>query len=142
MAATMQLEVVSAEELLFEGKVQELIAPGMLGDMGVMPGHAQLISTLKPGELKYKTEEGLFASLFVSGGILEVQPKIVTVLADTAIRAHDLDEQRAKESHQLAEDALQGKDPQDMDYEAIRAELEAAKAQLEMIHRANRTIHG
>lgn len=142
MASTMNLDVVSAETSLFAGTVQELIAPGTLGDLGIMPGHAQLISNLRAGELRYKTEEGDMASLFVSGGILEVQPNIVTVLADTAVRAEDLDEQLAEEARKRAEDALQGKDPEDLDYESIRAELEAAKAQIEMIHRAGKTLRG
>ena len=142
MASTMNLDVVSAETSLFAGTVQELIAPGTLGDLGIMPGHAQLISNLRAGELRYKTEAGEMASLFVSGGILEVQPTIVTVLADTAVRAEDLDEQLAEEARKRAEDALQGKDPQDMDYESIRAELDAAKAQIEMIHRVGKTLRG
>ncbi len=142
MASTMNLDVVSAETSLFAGTVQELIAPGTLGDLGIMPGHAQLISNLRAGELRYKTEDGEMASLFVSGGILEVQPNIVTVLADTAVRAEDLDEQRAEDARKRAEDALQGKDPQDLDYESIRAELDAAKAQIEMIHRAGKTLRG
>ena len=142
MTATMHLDVVSAEESMFTGVVQELIAPGTLGDLGIMPGHAQLITNLRPGELQYKTEEGTMASLFVSGGILEVQPTVTTVLADTAIRAEDLDEQMAEEARKRAEDALQGKDPEDLDYEAIQAELEAAKAQIEMIHRVGKTLRG
>lgn len=142
MASTMNLDVVSAETSLFSGTVQELIAPGTLGDLGIMPGHAQLISNLRAGELRYKTEDGQMASLFVSGGILEVQPTIVTVLADTAVRAEDLDEELATEARKRAEDALQGKDPQDLDYESIRIELEAAKAQIEMIHRVGATLRG
>lgn len=142
MASTIHLDVVSAEKSLYAGTVQELIAPGTLGDLGIMPGHAQLISNLRAGELRYKTEEGTMASLFVSGGILEVQPNIVTVLADTAVRAEDLDEQLAEEARKRAEDALQGKDPEDLDYESIHAELEAAKAQIEMIHRAGKTLRG
>jgi len=142
MAKTMQLDVVSAEELLFEGVVQELIAPGALGDLGIMPGHAQLISNLKCGELRYKNEEGEQVSLFVSGGILEVQPDSVTVLADTAIRAEDLDEQLSKEAEQQAIEALEGKNPQDLDYNAIKAQLDAAKAQIEMVRRVNKTIRG
>ena len=140
MTATMHLDVVSAESAMFTGTVRELIAPGILGDLGIMPGHAQLISNLRPGELRYQTEEGEAASLFVSGGILEVQPTVVTVLADTAVRAEDLDEQLAQEARKRAEDALQGKDPADLDYEAIQIELEAAKAQIEMIHRVGKTL--
>ena len=140
MTATMHLDVVSAEHSMFAGTVQELIAPGTLGDLGIMPGHAQLISNLRPGELRYKTEDGSMASLFVSGGILEVQPQVVTVLADTALRAEDLDEQLAEQARKQAEDALQGKDPEDLDYDSIHAELNAAKAQLEMIHRIGKTL--
>ncbi len=136
---TMQLDVVSAEESLFSGAVQELIAPGSMGDLGIMPRHSQLITTLKAGELKYKTDDGE-VSLFVAGGIMEVQPSIVTILADTAVRSEDLDEQTAKDAQKRAENALEGKDPEDLDYEAIKAELDAAKAQIEMIHRIGKVL--
>ena len=139
MATTIHLDVVSAEESIFSGTVQEVIAPGSMGDLGIMPSHSQLITTLKAGELRYKTDEG-FASLFVAGGIMEVQPSIVTVLTDTAVRAEDLDEKAAEDAKKRAEDALQGKDPEDMDYEAVKAELDAAKAQIEMIHRIGKTL--
>ena len=139
MAMTMHLDVVSAEESLFSGLVEEVIAPGTMGDLGIMPRHSQLITTLKAGELQYKTKDGL-VSLFVAGGIMEVQPSIVTVLTDTAVRADDLDEQAAQEAMKRAEAALDGKDPDDMDYEAIKAELDAAKAQIEMIHRIGKTL--
>ncbi|WP_299872160.1 F0F1 ATP synthase subunit epsilon [uncultured Cocleimonas sp.] len=139
MAMTMHLDVVSAEESIFSGTVQELIAPGTMGDLGILPGHSQLISTIKAGELKYKTDDGE-SLLFVAGGVMEVQPSIVTVLADTVVRAEDLDEKAAEDAKKRAEDALQGKDPQDLDYEAIQAELDAAKAQIEMIHRIGRTL--
>jgi len=139
MATTMLLDVVSAEESIYSGTVKELIAPGTMGDLGIMPSHSQLITTLKAGELKYTTDEGV-SSLFVAGGIMEVQPSIVTVLTDTAVRSEDLDEKTAEEAKQRAEDALQGKDPEDMDYEAIKAELDAAKAQIQMIHRIGKTL--
>ena len=135
MAMTMHLDVVTAEKKLFSGTVEEVIAPGVLGNMGILPRHAQLISRLRAGELQYRTTEGNLASLFVSGGILEVQPHVVTVLADTGMRAEDLDEQAAREAMQRAKDALEGKDPEDLDYESIQAELKAAKAQIEMLHR-------
>jgi F-type H+-transporting ATPase subunit epsilon len=140
MATTMQLEVVSAESSLFSGEVIEIFAPGEMGDLGIMPRHTQLITTLKAGELRYVTEEEGDASLFVAGGVMEVQPHIVTVLADTAIRAKDLDAEAAEAAKQRAEDALQGKDPEDLDYEAIQTELDAAKAQIEMIHRIGKTL--
>ncbi len=139
MAMTMHLDVVSAEESLFSGIVEEILAPGTMGDLGILPRHSQLITTLKAGELRYKTPDGE-ASLFVAGGIMEVQPSIVTVLADTAVRAEDLDEQAAVEARKRAEDALQGKDPEDLDYEAVKAELDAAVAQLEMIHRIGKLL--
>ncbi len=137
MATTMHLDVVSAEEQLFSGAVEELIAPGAEGDLGILPRHNQLISNLRPGELRYKTSEGM-QSLFVSGGILEVQPHVVTVLSDTAIRADDLDEQSAIEARERAETALAGKDPEDLDYEQLQIELEAAKAQFEMFQRISK----
>lgn len=140
MAMTMHLDVVSAEEQLFSGTVEELIAPGVEGDLGILPRHNQLISNLRPGELRYKTDDGM-ASLFVSGGVLEVQPHVVTVLADTAIRADDLDEQAAIAAQKEAEEALAGKDPEDLDYDTLQAELEAAKAQIEMFQRISQMRH-
>ena len=134
MAMTFHLDVVTAGQSLFSGTVEEVIAPGAMGDLGIMPRHSQLISKLRAGELQYKTEDGM-ASLFVSGGVLEVQPHVVTVLADTGMRAEDLDEAAAREAMKQAQDALQGKDPEDLDYEAIQTELESAKAQIEMLHR-------
>ena len=135
MAMTFHLDVVTAEQQLFSGMVEEVIAPGAMGDLGIMPRHSQLISKLRAGELQYKTTEGAMASLFVSGGVLEVQPHVVTVWADTGMRAEDLDEAAAREAMKQATDALQGKDPEDLDYEAIQTELESAKAQIEMLHR-------
>ena len=138
MATTMRLDVVSAEKKLFSGTVYEVSVPGVMGELGIYPRHAQLISPLRAGELRYKPEGGDSASLFVSGGIVEVQPNVVTVLADTAIRADDLDEKAAQEAKKRAEDALQGKDPADLNYEVLQAELEAAKAQIEMLQRISK----
>lgn len=139
MATTIRLDVVSAEEAIFSGDVLELTAPGEMGAMGILPRHSQLIATLKPGELNYKTSEGV-STLFVAGGIIEVQPNIVTILADSAVRVEDLDEQAAADSVTRAQNALAGKDPEDLDYAAIQAELDAAKAQIEMIHRIGKTL--
>ncbi|WP_020558343.1 F0F1 ATP synthase subunit epsilon [Thiofilum flexile] len=138
MAMTIRLDVVSAEKKLFSGMVYEVSVPGVMGELGIYPRHAQLISPLRPGELRYKPENGDAASLFVSGGIVEVQPYVVTVLADTAIRADDLDEKAAIEAKKRAEDALAGKDPEDLNYETLQAELEAAKAQIEMLQRISK----
>ncbi|MCL4155127.1 UNVERIFIED_CONTAM: hypothetical protein GTU68_036998 [Idotea baltica] len=112
-----------------------------MGAMGILPNHSQLIATLRPGELNYTTDTGV-ASLFVAGGIIEIQPTIVTILADSAVRAEDLDEQAANDSVLRAENALAGKDPEDLDYAAVQAELDAAKAQVEMIHRIGKTLRG
>jgi len=139
MAMTMHLDVVSTEESIFSGIVEEVLASGTMGDLGIMPRHSQLITTLKPGELRFKTSDG-DVSLFVVGGVMEVQPSIVTVLADTIVRAEDLDEKLAQEAQKRAEDALKGKDPADLDYEAIKVELDTAKAQIEMIHKVGKTL--
>jgi F-type H+-transporting ATPase subunit epsilon len=137
MIASTKLNVVSAEEELFCGEVKKVVAPGIMGDLGILPGHTQLITTIRAGELRYTLadEDETVVSLFVAGGILEVQPHLITVLSDTALRAEDLDAEKSQRAMQRAEDALQGKDPQDLNYEALQAELDAAKAQIEMIHR-------
>lgn len=140
MAMTMHLNVVSAENKLFSGTVGEIFAPGSMGELGILPRHTQLITTLKAGELRYVTPEGNQAALFVAGGVLEIQPHVVTVLADTAVRAEDLDQKAAENAMQRAKDALVGKDPEDLDYAAVQAELDAAKAQIEMIHRIGKTL--
>lgn len=137
MIASTKLNVVSAEEELFCGEVKKVVVPGAMGDLGILPGHTQLITTIRSGELRYipADEDETEVSLFVAGGILEVQPHLITVLSDTALRAEDLDAEKSQRAMQRAEDALQGKDPQDLNYEALQAELDAAKAQMEMIHR-------
>jgi F-type H+-transporting ATPase subunit epsilon len=122
---------------LFCGDVKKVVVPGTMGDLGILPGHTQLITTIRAGELRYvmADEDETEVSLFVAGGILEVQPHLITVLSDTALRAEDLDAEKSQRAMQRAEDALQGKDPQDLNYEVLQAELDAAKAQIEMIHR-------
>jgi len=140
MQSSVKLSVVSAEEELYSGYVEKVVAPGSMGDLGIMPGHTQLITTIRPGELRFvpaNTDEAE-VSLFVAGGILEVQPHIVTVLSDTALRADELDAEKSQEAVQRAKDVLEGKDPKDLDYEAAQAELDAAKAQIEMIQRISK----
>jgi len=124
MSSSTKLNVVSAEEELFCGDIEKVVAPGMMGDLGILPGHTQLITTLRSGELRYimADEDKTEVSLFVAGGILEVQPHLISVLADTALRAEDLDAERAKNAMQRAKDALQGKDPKDLNYEALQTE--------------------
>ncbi len=139
MAMTMQLDVVSAEKELFSGTVSAVFAPAVMGDVGIYPRHVPLVTSLRPGELKIETEGQEDQYLYVSGGILEVQPQIVTVLSDTAIRAEDLDEAKAMQAKRRAEDML--KDQQgDFDAAKAKAELARAAEQLRMIKRM-RNLH-
>jgi F-type H+-transporting ATPase subunit epsilon len=128
----MQVEIVSAEEDIFSGEAELVIAPAEMGDVGVMPQHTPLITRLRPGEVRLQTQGEEERFYFVSGGILEVQPHVVTVLADTAIRAKDLDEAQAREAKQRAEEALADKQS-DMDYATAQARLVEAAAQLRML---------
>lgn len=130
--ATMQVEIVSAEEEIFSGEAEMVIAPAEMGDIGIMPRHTPLITRLRPGEVKLQAEGQDDQFYFVSGGIIEVQPHIVTVLADTALRAKDLDEAQAEEAKQRAEEALADKQS-DMDYATAQARLAEAVAQLRML---------
>ena len=105
----MHLDIVSAEEEIFSGNVKNIVAAAMMGEVGIYPKHTPMITPLKPGEIKIITEEDEEQLFFVSGGVLEVQPNIVTILADTAIRGEDLDEAKAAESKKRAEEALADK---------------------------------
>ncbi len=134
MAMTMHLDVVSAEKELFSGTVLAVFAPAVMGDVGIYPRHAPLVTSLRPGELKIEIEGQEDQYLYVSGGILEVQPHVVTVLSDTAIRAEDLDEAEAMQAKQRAEDVLKDQ-KSDFDAAKARAELARAAEQLRMIKR-------
>jgi F-type H+-transporting ATPase subunit epsilon len=132
---TMHVDIVSAEESIFSGTVEELYAPGEMGELGIFPRHTQLVTRLKPGEVRVKREgQSEQEMYFVSGGILEVQPHVVTVLADTAVRAKDLDEAAALEAKKQAEEALADKKA-DFDYAKAQAELAEAVAQLRTIQK-------
>ncbi len=131
---TMHVDVVSAEEQIYSGTAEFLAAPGEMGEIGVLPRHAPLLTRIKAGALRIKVansndEEVL---VYVSGGILEVQPHVVTVLADTAIRGSDLDEAKALEAKRLAEEALVNRTG-NIDYASAQAELAEAVAQLAAI---------
>ncbi len=130
--ALMHLDIVSAEEEIFSSNVKSIIASASLGEIGIYPKHTPLISPLKPGEIKIVTDTGEEQSFFVSGGIIEVQPDIVTILADTAMRGNDLDEAKAEESKKRAEEALADKSDK-IDAAKALAELAQAAAQLKMI---------
>ena len=128
----MHLDIVSAEEKIFSGNVKNIIAAAMMGEVGIFPKHTPMITPLKPGEVKIITEEDEEKLFFISGGVIEVQPDIVTVLADTAIRGEDLDEAKAEESKKRAEEALADKSD-NIDAAKALAELAQAAAQLKVI---------
>ena len=134
MASTMQLDIVSAETEIFSGTVNAVIAPAIVGDVGIYPQHTPLVTRLKPGELKIEVEGEEDHFIYVSGGMLEVQPDVVTVLSDTAIRAEDRDESMALEAKQRAEEALKDKQSE-IDSARALAELAEAAAQLRMIEK-------
>ena len=133
-AATIQVDIVSAEGEIFSGPATEVFAPASQGDLGIYPRHAPLLTLLKAGEVRVKTADGAEHFFFVGGGALEVQPQKVTVLADTALRAKDLDEAAAVAAKQRAEDALKDKSGAITQAEAL-AELTRTIAQLKMIER-------
>jgi F-type H+-transporting ATPase subunit epsilon len=135
MANTIQVDVVSAEELIFSGPAEFVVLPGVVGELGILPGHTPLLTQIKPGAVRMKLP-GAEAEefVFVQGGFLEVQPQHVTVLADTAIRAKDLDEVAALEAKRAAEEAMQNKTSGEEIAQA-EAELAGALAQLEAIRK-------
>ena len=135
MAHTIQVEVVSAEEQIYSGPAEFVVLPGMVGELGILPGHTPLLTEIKPGAVRIKIPDQPEDELvFVQGGFLEVQPHHVTVLADTAIRAKDLDEKAALEAKRLAEEAMQNKTSREEIAQA-EAELAGALAQLEAIRK-------
>ncbi|BFM50147.1 F0F1 ATP synthase subunit epsilon [Marinomonas sp. THO17] len=129
MARTVHCDIVSAEQEIFSGSVETLVAPGSYGDLGIMPGHAALLTTLEPGPVRVVKEGGEEEFIFVSGGFLEVQPHRVTVLANTATRAKDLDEEAAVKAQEHAKELLAHQNP-DIDYTRATAELAEAMARL------------
>ena len=133
-AHTIHVDIVSAEGELFSGDAAMVFAPASQGDLGIAPRHAPLLTILKPGEVIVQTPDGERQHFYVGGGALEVQPNKVTVLADTAIRAKDLDEAAALEAKQRAEEALKDKSAH-IDQAQALAELARAAAQLKLIER-------
>ena len=133
MVATVHIDVVSAEESIFSGEAEFVAAPAQMGEVGIYPHHAPMITSIKPGALRIKladkNEEQL---IYISGGILEVQQGVVTVLADTAIRGHDLDEAQANAAKKAAEEAMKNRSS-DVDYAKAQAELAEAIAQIQAI---------
>ena len=140
MAMTVHVDVVSAEELIFSGLAESVVIPGIMGELGIYPRHAPLLTRIKPGSVRIKrpdqTDEEL---IYVSGGMLEVQPSHVTILSDTAIRGKDLDEARALQAKQAAEELLKNR-AADVDYAQAEAELLQAIAQLRAIQQIRKQV--
>ena len=134
MANTFQVDVVSAEEQIFSGQAEFVALPGEAGELGIYPKHTPLITRIRPGAVRIEKADGSEEFVFVAGGILEVQPNGVTVLADTAIRGADLDEAKATAAKKQAEEAMQSQDSK-IDYAKAQAELASAIAQLAAIQR-------
>lgn len=141
MAISVHCDVVSAEESIFSGVVEFAVFPGEAGELGVYPHHTPLLTRIRPGTIRLKVQgKSEYELVYVSGGMLEIQPDMITVLADTAIRAHDLDEAKALEAKKRAEEALANRQAE-IDYAAAEAELAQAIAQLQAIQRLRKHTH-
>lgn len=139
MAMTMHVNIVSAEHEIFSGTAEVVVAPAAMGEVGIYPRHTQMLSPLKPGEVRITKEGGEEEAIYVSGGILEVQPHVVTILSDTAVRAQDLDEAAAMEAKQKAEQALKDR-TDEMELAEAQSQLAEAVAQLQTIQRIRKKI--
>ena len=140
MAMTVHVDVVSAEKSIFSGLAEFVALPGESGELGILPGHVPLITRIKPGTVRIKLPHDKEELIFVAGGLLQVQPGLVTVLADTAIRGADLDQAKAQEAKRRAEEALVNRSAE-MDYARAQAELSEAIAQLSAIERLRKHGH-
>lgn len=139
MAATIQVEIVSAEEEIYSGVAEMVVASAELGEVGIAPGHTPFITRIRPGEVRVKSPDGAEdLAIYVSGGILEVQPHMVSILSDTAVRVADLDEAAAEKAKAQAEASLAGAAPGEIDYAAVQAQLAEASAQLQLIKKLRR----
>ncbi len=138
MTMTVHVDVVSAEESIFSGLAEFVVLPGQAGELGILPGHMPLMTTIKPGAVRLKLpQQDQEELIFVAGGVLEVQPGLVTVLADTAIRGKDLDEAKALDAKRKAEEAMTDRSAE-LDYARAQAELAEAVAQLSAIQKLRR----
>jgi F-type H+-transporting ATPase subunit epsilon len=127
--STIRVDVVSAEESIFSGEAKFVALPGESGELGILPGHIPLITRIKPGAVRIEKADGGEEFVFVAGGILEVQPHLITVLSDTAIRGHDLDEAKASEARKVAEEAVKNA-KSDIDLAKATSELAVMAAQI------------
>ena len=142
MAMTIHVDIVSAEGEIFTGSAEMVYAPAAMGEVGIAPRHTPMVTRLKPGEVRVDTGGGKeMQHFYVSGGILEVQPHVVTVLADTALRAADLDEAAAQEAKRRAEEAISNKSAE-FEYARAQAELAEAVAQLRAIQNVRKGKRG
>lgn len=141
MAATFSCHVVSAEEEIYSGEVEMISATGTLGELGILPGHTPLLSPLVPGPVVIRNAQGEQEVVYVSGGTLEVQPKEVTILADTAIRAHDVDEAAALEAQKQAAQALVDQSSE-MEYSTALLQLAEASAQIRTLSAMKKKLGG
>ncbi|VAW55425.1 ATP synthase epsilon chain [hydrothermal vent metagenome] len=132
MAMTTHVDIVSAEKEIWSGEATMVFAPGKMGELGIAPRHTPLLTMLKAGEVRVRNQKGEDESYFISGGMLEIQPHVVTILTDTAVRADDLDEAAAIEAKARAEEAMQDKNS-DMDFAKASAQLAEAAAMVETI---------
>jgi len=132
--ATIHVDIVSAEGEIFSGEASMVFVPAVMGEIGIAPRHAPLLTTLKPGEVRIQTPDGEEQFIFVGGGAIEIQPHLVTVLADTALRARDLDEAAALQAKQRAEEALRNRTDA-VDAAELQAELARSMAQLRAIEK-------
>jgi len=134
MAKSFKVDIVSAEQEIYSGSAEMVIAPGEAGELGVLPEHVPLLTRVKPGTVRIIKEGTPDEIIYVSGGMMEVQPDRVTILADTSVRAHDLDEAKAMEAERLAKEAITNRQGQ-MDIAKAQAELAEAVAQLQAIRK-------
>ena len=137
--ATIQCDIVSAEKAIYSGEVAMVVASGVAGELGIAPRHAPLITQLKPGQVRVLFEDGSEEDFYVSGGILEVQPHLVSVLADTALRADDIDEAAALQAKEEAENLLKSKTKK-QDLAKVQADLAKAVAQIQAITRLKKQL--
>ncbi|MFK7890037.1 MAG: F0F1 ATP synthase subunit epsilon [Granulosicoccus sp.] len=134
MASSLKVEIVSAENEIWNGDATLVSASAQMGEVGIAPGHTPFISRIRPGEVRIKPADGSDeVDIYVSGGVMEVQPYVVTIMADTAVRAEELDEASAQKAKEEAEAALAGSKPGEIDYKAVQAQLAEASAQLQLI---------
>lgn len=140
MGTVFHLDIVSAEESIYSGPVEFLVAPAQMGEVGIYPRHTPLLTRINSGMVRIKAQLKDEELVYVSGGVLEVQPDVVTILADKAVRSHDLDEAKAIEAKRAAEEAMKNRESE-LDYAKAQAELIEAMAQLAAIDKLRKRRH-